>query len=389
MADLGDRLNRLFRLDGANRITSMEGLRGLAVILVFLVHYHSCFAAWMAGQPQSGVADFLQWTGRVGVDLFFVLSGYVIYGGVLDARAFSYRTFMGRRLRRLYPAFAVVLAAYLALSVVFPGESKLPPGWAAASVYVIANALMLPGMFAIPPIISVAWSLSYEMFFYLVVPLVVAALRLPERSVRFRVLVMVAIASGVGAAALLGAGHVQMMMFVSGMLVYEAARYLKAKAVAAPGSAVVLGQVAALAALPGAYVLVLWVEPRSGTGAHVLRSVWLFAALGLAVFAALQRGAALERLCSTAPLRALGNMSYSYYLVLGAREKRPAPARQNRPIQQERCRRSGAAKRWGHELLEWRSLRRSPGGRVVPWAWHQLGLVPVVSVASGSDPTSA
>src|SRR5207249_4936591 len=69
-----------------------------------------------------------------------------------------------------------VLVLYLLLSVAFPAESKLPALWSDSLVYILQNVLLLPGLFDIPPIIVVAWSLSYEFFFYLLTPLLLTFL---------------------------------------------------------------------------------------------------------------------------------------------------------------------------------------------------------------------
>ena len=79
-------LERLFEVShGKGRqLRSMEGLRGLAVFLVFLVHYVTLAKPWLAPASFSTrVADGLHNIGNTGVDLFFVLSGYLIYGSLI------------------------------------------------------------------------------------------------------------------------------------------------------------------------------------------------------------------------------------------------------------------------------------------------------------------
>jgi len=145
MGNLRQRLALVFETDaGARRIQSMEGLRGLAVSLVFLVHYESLFGGWLGtAGPNATVGQFLQTVGHTGVDLFFVLSGYLIYGAVLKNRE-GYPRFMERRVRRIYPTFLVMLVVYLGLSVIVPSESKLPVERFAAITYVVENVLLLP-----------------------------------------------------------------------------------------------------------------------------------------------------------------------------------------------------------------------------------------------------
>ena len=79
----------------------IDGLRALAVVVVMIFH---AFPARLPG-------------GFVGVDVFFVISGYLISGIILSARAegrFSYAQFYARRIRRIFPALGAVLLAVLA-----------------------------------------------------------------------------------------------------------------------------------------------------------------------------------------------------------------------------------------------------------------------------------
>ena len=80
-----------------NRIQTMEGLRGLAVTLVFLVHYNTLFSAWL--EPNSATwhsAKFITSIGRIGVDLFLAITGYLIYGAVIKC-ILHYHLFFWRK----------------------------------------------------------------------------------------------------------------------------------------------------------------------------------------------------------------------------------------------------------------------------------------------------
>ena len=99
-----------FELGGAeNRVLPMEGLRGIAVALVFCQHYGTQFATYgsCTGFTRT-VALKLASFGNYGVELFFVLSGYLIYTILLKKRP-SFLTFMARRAQRLYPAFIAAM----------------------------------------------------------------------------------------------------------------------------------------------------------------------------------------------------------------------------------------------------------------------------------------
>ncbi|WP_421881638.1 acyltransferase family protein [Methylibium sp.] len=295
----------------AANVRPMEGLRGFAVLLVFLTHYAGMVEPWIAGSTETvRIASGLRHVGHAGVDLFFVLSGYLIYGSLMK-RPQPFIGFMRRRVARIYPAFIVVFIAYVLLSFAFPSESRIPADPAEATLYLVQNLLLLPGLFPIDPLITVAWSLSYEMLFYLVTPALVALLGLRGRSRRWRVVFLLA---GAGALALHGAlqgGPIRLMMFIAGMLLHEALVHrLQAAPASPPGS--LAGLLALLAGL-GAVLL-----PGEGHAAQAAQVCILFVAwplLCLVCFGA--PSAWLPRTFSWTPLRWLGNMSYSYYLLHG------------------------------------------------------------------------
>ncbi len=297
----------LSRGGGAHNVRPMEGLRGFAVFLVFLVHYVTLVDPWLAGNPL--LLDFagaLRTIGNAGVDLFFVLSGYLIYGSLI-ARPQGFVRFMSRRVERIYPAFIAVFVAYIALSFMFPAENKIPGGAKEATLYLTQNFLLLPGLFPIEPLITVAWSLSYEMFYYLAIPLIIALCRLRSRSSAWRIsfFLIVAIITAIYCAAY--GGHVRLIMFVSGIVLHET---IESRTVATPSSSVGL-----LALVCGLLALLI---PIAGTMGVALKVSLLFVAFFLLCFACFQNpGAWLPRAFSWTPLRWLGNMSYSYYLLHG------------------------------------------------------------------------
>src|SRR5262249_31376257 len=143
-----------------------------------LVHHHTLFGDYL---PSSSliykISRFGHDIGHSGVDLFFVLSGFLIYGH-LFSKAPSYGSYVRKRIRRIYPVFLCVFCAYLIASVCMPSVSKLPTRPGAATAYVIENLLLLPGIFPIESMITVTWSLSYELFFYLTIPILIASTRM-------------------------------------------------------------------------------------------------------------------------------------------------------------------------------------------------------------------
>jgi len=286
-------------------LRSMEGLRGVAVLLVFMVHYATLSLPWQVGGSAAWLAT-AHAIGHCGVDLFFVLSGFLIYGSLIE-RVQPFGAYLLRRVARIYPAFLAVLGVYLVLSLAMPSVSKLPAGLAASAWYVLQNLLLLPGMLPIAPIIEVAWSLSYEMFYYIVMPLVIAVAGLRGRSRGWRLgFFALLLALGLAAAATWG-GPERLSLFLAGVLLYE---LLHLRLQWQPSSA---WAVAAMALAVGVMVL-----PMPGPALQAARAAGLCLAFGLLCLVCFGRpqGPAAQALCVW-PLRWLGNMSYSYYLVHG------------------------------------------------------------------------
>ena len=292
-------------LQGKN-VRPMEGLRGFAVSLVFLVHYVALVRPWIEGhETLNAFATALHTIGNTGVDLFFVLSGYLIYGSLIS-KAQPFRKFLKRRVQRLYPAFTVVFAAYVVLSFLFPSEDKIPDGIWPAAQYLAANFLLLPGIFRIEPMITVAWSLSYEMAFYFAIPLLIVLLRLRERRSVVRLGWFAVIMAAVILASI-NSGPVQLILFVAGMALFEAINSFRVR---------VPSDLTGLLAL--AIGLSATLLPFEGPVWFTVRTCALFVAFTVVCLVAFCRTEGwFSRAFTWTPVRWLGNMSYSYYLLHG------------------------------------------------------------------------
>jgi peptidoglycan/LPS O-acetylase OafA/YrhL/cellulose synthase/poly-beta-1,6-N-acetylglucosamine synthase-like glycosyltransferase len=162
-----------------DRVLGMDGLRAYAISLVFLVHFLSQyfngsdgfrridFDNFQLAHADTAVDFFAYyfWASHYGVDLFFLLSGFLIFR-LVSRQRFSYPEFLRNRFMRLYPAFAVALAIYCVYVALFWNQTY---DWHT----IAANLLMLQGLWelGIKPIIVPSWSLSFEWLFYLVFPL--------------------------------------------------------------------------------------------------------------------------------------------------------------------------------------------------------------------------
>ncbi|MCX6894752.1 MAG: acyltransferase [Verrucomicrobia bacterium] len=141
-----------------NYLASLQAFRGLAAVSVLLFHLGKLFHQHL-GIAVTG-RRWLQ-PGYLGADFFFVLSGSIIFYTHRDdiGQPSALRKFIVRRLTRLYPVFWTVCLIKLAMLAVMPGGAKqLTPGYITASLLLIPQ----PGW----PLLDVAWTLSYELFFY-------------------------------------------------------------------------------------------------------------------------------------------------------------------------------------------------------------------------------
>jgi peptidoglycan/LPS O-acetylase OafA/YrhL len=322
----------LARDGGRGNLPAMEGLRGLAVFLVFLTHYVTLSRPWVAADGITGtVAHGLHTVGNVGVDLFFVLSGYLIYGALLR-RQQPFLPYLGRRIRRLYPAFIAVFVLYLVLTFLFPAESKVPPGMGPAATWLLANFLLLPGLFPITPLITVAWSLSYEFFFYLTVPVLIGVGGLRQWASWQRVLLFCGMSVGWLVLAPYGGNALRMVMFAAGMVLYEAlaassaaarAANIDSATVANSAKSVLTNTASNVGSWCGAFALAVGLGctllALPGHSGAIFRTAVMAVAFGVLCYVCLGAWAEgwLGRAFSVAPVRWLGNASYSYYLIHG------------------------------------------------------------------------
>jgi peptidoglycan/LPS O-acetylase OafA/YrhL len=157
-------------MDKAHRFRrDIQGLRALAVLPVVIFH---AFPDWLPG-------------GFVGVDIFFVISGYLITRILhqeLREDRFSIAGFYVRRVRRLFPALYLMLFATMLLGLIMlpPQELRELAKTCIATVGFIANFLFynLSGYFdgqsELKPLLH-TWSLAVEEQFYLIFPLALAA----------------------------------------------------------------------------------------------------------------------------------------------------------------------------------------------------------------------
>ncbi|MEP6899791.1 MAG: acyltransferase [Rhodanobacter sp.] len=297
-------------------LPALDGLRGVAILLVLLHGFDVI-------QPAGGIAhalDTMLDLGWIGVQLFFVLSGFLITGILLDTRQAPgyYRNFFVRRILRIFPLFyGVLFVAFAVLPHVLPnvggGEHQL---W----LWIYLANFVAPFGYG-EPAFPHFWSLCVEEQFYLVWPFLV--LHAGRRGVIAlgALLVVIAIGSRLYVRHHLGepVGHEAAYMFTPCRMDALAIGALVAATLRGERGALWLARFRpAVFAVGGLLLLLAGVAfgHLQRTGAMMQSFGYTLVALGFALLlvGALSRTGQPGRLLAWTPLRRCGIYSYGMYV---------------------------------------------------------------------------
>jgi peptidoglycan/LPS O-acetylase OafA/YrhL len=168
--------------DSTKRVPVLDGVRGLAVLTVAIFHFsilaHTPHTNWLDDAVYKVTSS-----GWMGVDLFLVLSGFLITGILYDTKYGQgyLRKFYARRVLRIFPVYYGFLLFMLSVTLVFSLDGPAVPsftddyGWYAvflANVHVALDNAHGPDL----PVTAILWSVSVEEQFYLVWPAIVLLL---------------------------------------------------------------------------------------------------------------------------------------------------------------------------------------------------------------------
>ena len=151
----------------SNVFYGIQALRGIAACMVVLFHVTALWSIAATGGP-----DLAWWPGRSGVDIFFVISGFVMATTAIGKGEGLHAAgkFLERRLLRFVPLYWIATSLLLyKINILGPRDHTLPHdhvGWATA----LTSYLLIPhfsGANNSHPILEVGWTLSFELFFYL------------------------------------------------------------------------------------------------------------------------------------------------------------------------------------------------------------------------------
>lgn len=161
----------------ATHVPALDGVRGLAIVLVLVLHFR---VPALLGSPLGKIYDRLALAGWVGVDLFFVLSGFLITGILLDTKNDPHylSNFFARRFLRIFPVYyGFLFFLYVLLAHLHPfrsaGYTNAVAHQAWFWLYGTNILIALHGTWSVAPGTAHFWSLAVEEQFYILWPAVI------------------------------------------------------------------------------------------------------------------------------------------------------------------------------------------------------------------------
>lgn len=282
------------------RFVELDILRFMAACAVVVYHFAPRIfgSAPEAGSPFGTASRY----GYLGVDLFFIISGYVI---LMSTRGRDWRTFLVQRAIRLFPSFWLALA----LTILFVALDS--SGTAPSLSMVIANATMLPGYLGHEPLNQVYWTLGVEWKFYFIVAVLLATpLRSRMEDIACVWLAVLAVQfagfdfKGLASASMFPYGS----YFAFGMLLFCIhEKGLSTRRMLFAALSIALGSATALRVLPGFIVSPLPADRYVVAG--------IISVIGLVFLYLILREKSIAQLPT---IRLLGATTYPLYLLHGA-----------------------------------------------------------------------
>jgi peptidoglycan/LPS O-acetylase OafA/YrhL len=308
----------------SERVPALDGIRGVAILLVLLLH-GMVFGGFAPRSALDRVLNAAANTGWVGVDLFFVLSGFLITGILYDTRRdrHYFRTFYIRRALRIVPVYYGFLLLYFVAAPFLLPASQVPRlswgGLAWAASYLSNYPTGFEGWGVLPHPVRHVWSLAIEEQFYFCWPLLIY--KLSRRRLMTLCLLGVALAWAIRAVLVAGSLPIAGYVLTPARLGPLAMGGFAALAARDPGDLRVLTHWARRALLVVSALgvgFLLW--RRSFSYMDPLVQLVGFDALAL-LFASVivvcvtaAPGSILQRVSSHAALRFFGRYSYAIYL---------------------------------------------------------------------------
>ena len=318
------------------RLPALDGVRGIAILMVMTFHFWGTPFGLAGRGTETGLDEWAQKIsgfGWSGVDLFFVLSGFLITGILYDAKNAGgfFRTFYARRALRIVPVYYVFLLFVLLVAPFFDGLSQIArvdqmreiQFWFWTYLVNIGSSVRTFDV-TVPIVHAHFWSLAVEEQFYLVWPFVVLAfgrrslmgvcVALAIAALLFRVALTEGFASDVfepNAAGVLMPARMDTLALGAFIALAARGKELETLARFAPAAALIAG--AAILGLfirnDGMVTFYPHVATLGYTSFAVLYAAFLVIALGAAP------GSVLYRFLTLPAMALFGRYSYAMYVV--------------------------------------------------------------------------
>lgn len=165
---------------GSSRLAPLDGLRGLLAFGVFLHHSRITYGLMTAGTWVTPANQFYAFLGRGCVGLFFMASGFLFWSRTLDKPIQVERLLISRFFRIMPLYWAVMLVVFVTAGVISDWTLRVPPIYFRREIafWLTGGYFAVPTINGIPTVLlnaGVTWSLLYEWWFYLVLPVIAVA----------------------------------------------------------------------------------------------------------------------------------------------------------------------------------------------------------------------
>jgi peptidoglycan/LPS O-acetylase OafA/YrhL len=186
---------------------SIQFWRGFAILIIFLFHIYGAgtTGVWSNLLPSSYWLYYIFGSGAAGVDIFFIIAGYLAVGSIKRSSGLFF--YLRRRIARIYPVYLTMLIFIFSIGPITDHSwlSKVSlAGWLKG---LFINLLLLPGVFDFPIAIPVAWCISYIFMFYILWGLVYRAYNTRKQSWIYYV-------------------QMTLLLFIVSLLIYQFPRFI-------------------------------------------------------------------------------------------------------------------------------------------------------------------
>ncbi|WP_345751192.1 acyltransferase family protein [Microbacterium rhizophilus] len=313
------------RAGAPTRLPALDGLRGLAALVVMIHHSlltvplfaaayydHTSEDTWRVDNPAWWIAHtplHVLWDGKFAVMIFFILSGFVLSLPVLRATSFRWDAYLPQRLARLYLPVWGSLALALAAIFLTPRGRNQQTEWLVRRADPVSFQDVLNSLTQISAgneILSPLWTIRWEILF----SLLLGAFLWIGRKANGNVVIVASLALIAAGGAWQVDALMYLPMFIIGVVLAVHRETLHRRLGGIPGPAWALALAAALLMAASTWMMPPWVPQRVHDGALALQVAGALVVVAFCAF-----GCPNARALCSRPVQWLGTVSFSLYLV--------------------------------------------------------------------------